>query len=113
MITLFEIQARAATDPDFRGQLLDDPRAALAESGVELPETTDVQIRQSPAGTLVLSLPPVLDHALTEGELADAAAGVGAAAAVNLAFRMWGGLTGLAGGAAAFGTVKAIQAASD
>ena len=69
------ILAKAVEDPDFRAQLLADPRTAVsAELGVPIPEGFDCQVHEDSATQMHLVLPPV--DLLTEKELALVAGGL-------------------------------------
>ena len=67
---------RAWTDADYKAKLLGDPRAALAEVGIELPADMNVNVAEADAENMQLVLPPA-----PEGEIGDEAlrvsAGVG------------------------------------
>lgn len=71
---------RAATDIDFRRQLLTEPKAAIkAATGVNLPETFNIQFIETPAGVdALVPLPDLIDEdvSLTEEELEAVAGGV-------------------------------------
>ena len=71
-LTLGEMQARilakAAEDDDFRANLIDNPKAVIAEElGVYIPEGFDIQVHENTATTGHLILPP--SERLTESEL--------------------------------------------
>ena len=53
--------ARAWTDADYKAKLVDDPAAALAEAGVEVPAGTKMKVVENTADTqhLVLPVAPV------------------------------------------------------
>jgi hypothetical protein len=49
---------RAATDPEFRKRLIEDPNAALREqTGVPLPPTVTIRVIEEQPGEVVLVLP--------------------------------------------------------
>ena len=58
--------ARAWTEADYKAKLLDDPRAALAEVGIEVPAGVNVNVAEADAENLQLILPPA-----PEGEICD------------------------------------------
>ena len=50
---------KAASDPDYRARLLDDPRAAVAaELGVTIPNALTIKVHEEDAGSAHLVLPP-------------------------------------------------------
>jgi hypothetical protein len=71
---LQQVQLRSALDAQFRARLLADPRAVLAEAGVEVPDAVDVEVRESTQDTFVLALPPTTEE-LTAAELDGISAG--------------------------------------
>ena len=77
-LTQAEIQgkiiARAQAEPEFRAQLVADPRAVIEEmSGLKLPEAISLQVHEESATSFHLVLPP--SSKLTEEELANVFAG--------------------------------------
>jgi hypothetical protein len=71
------IRERAATDADFRAELLADPRTALeSEFGTEIPERISVHVHEETLSEIHLVLPPA-DGALSEEELDMVAGGYG------------------------------------
>ena len=68
------ITDKAATDPDYRARLLDDPRAAVAEElGVSMPDSLSIRVHEEDAASAHLVLPP--SSTLDEPELGAVAAG--------------------------------------
>jgi hypothetical protein len=68
--TLASIQARAALDAEFRARLIGDPRAVLAELGVELPPGMRVTVQEAAdARELLVTLPPAFTPAGTDDDL--------------------------------------------
>jgi len=62
------IRDRLASDPDFRQQLLDDPRAAVSQLvGVDLPDVVTVTAHEESLTSIHLVLPALPGN----GELAD------------------------------------------
>jgi anti-sigma B factor antagonist len=53
--------ARACSDAEYRGQLLSDPRAALAKAGVSVPEDIEVRVHEGTGSSLVIVLPASTD----------------------------------------------------
>ena len=77
-MTQAEIQdmiiARAQAEPEFRSQLVADPKAAIEGlSGLELPEAINIEVHEDSATSFHLVLPP--SGKLTEDELATVFAG--------------------------------------
>jgi hypothetical protein len=75
MATLQDIQVKAATDHEFRGRLLADPRQALAGEGVETPDQVDIAAVEATAERWVIVVPPALERELDEADLAKIAGG--------------------------------------
>jgi hypothetical protein len=67
-ITLQELQLLAATNEEFRAALLSDPKSALAEHGVAIPDGVEVEVIEATPDRLPIVIPPS-----AEGELSDAA----------------------------------------
>ena len=64
-----KIVAKAQAEPEFRAQLVADPRAAIEGlSGVELPEAINIEVHEDSATSFHLVLPS--SGQLTEDELA-------------------------------------------
>lgn len=74
-----QIIARVLKDPQFRAQLIADPKAAIAQAtGVRLPEHVKVQVIEQKPGTVYLILPRAgAEGELSEAELAEVAGGRG------------------------------------
>ena len=69
-----KIIAKAQAEPEFRAQLIADPKATIEGlSGVELPEAINLQVHEDSATSFHLVLPP--SGKLTEDELATVFAG--------------------------------------
>ena len=69
-----KIIAKAQAEPEFRAQLVADPKAAIEEViGSEIPEAITVQVHEDSATSFHLVLPP--SRELTEEELATVSAG--------------------------------------
>lgn len=75
-MTVAKAIARAWTDPAFKQLLLEDPRAALAETGVDVPADVNLKVVENTADLhhLVVPMRPGGDDALSEKDL-DAVAG--------------------------------------
>ncbi len=52
-----QVIARAWSDPDFKAQLLNDPKAALAGYGIDLPAGLNLKIVENTADTIHIVLP--------------------------------------------------------
>ena len=69
-----KIIAKAQTEPEFRAQLVADPKAAIEEViGSELPAAINIEVHEDSATSFHLVLPP--SGKLTEDELATVFAG--------------------------------------
>ena len=66
-----KLVARSWEDADYRARLLDDPRATLAEAGLDVPTEVKITIRASEPDELNLVLPS--KPAMSEMELDDEA----------------------------------------
>ena len=78
MTKLQDVQMKAATDPDFRAQLLADPKAALAGIDVDVPDDMQISVVEDSTTSATIAIPPAIDEAdLSEDELASLAAGGG------------------------------------
>ncbi len=64
-----QVIARAWSDPDFKAQLLTDPRTVLASYGVDLPAGLNLKIVENTADTMHIVLPATPSQA---GDLSDA-----------------------------------------
>jgi len=62
-MTIAKAIARAWTDADYKAKLLNDPQAALADAGVEVPAATTLKVIENTAGTQHLVLPVAPDNA--------------------------------------------------
>jgi hypothetical protein len=70
--------ARAWNDADFKAKLLSNPRAALAEAGVEVPAGVSIKVVENTSDTVHVVLPVALGNAgeLSTEELEKVAGGV-------------------------------------
>ena len=64
-----QIIARAWSDPDFKAQLLNDPKSVLVGYGIDLPEGLNLKIVENTADTIHMVLPATPSQA---GDLSDA-----------------------------------------
>ena len=55
---LGKVIARSWDDDDYKARLLSDPRAVLAEAGLDVPSGVEVTVSEQKPGTLHLMLPP-------------------------------------------------------
>jgi hypothetical protein len=63
------IRERAAEDPDFRAELMSDPRAALSsELGVDIPEQVSVHVHEESLAEIHVVL-PVATETLSDEQL--------------------------------------------
>ena len=67
--------ARAWTDADYKAKLLEDPRAALAEVGIEVPAGVDIEIAEVDTEHVQLVLPPAPEGGITDESLQTAIGG--------------------------------------
>ncbi len=76
-MSLAKAMARAWTDTDYKAKLLSDPRAALAEAGVDVRAGVTVKVVENNSDThhLVLPAAPAEAGELSESELEGVAAG--------------------------------------
>ena len=73
----FQVRSKADQDPDFRAQLIENPRAAIAEAtGIPVPEQFTVHIHEESENDIHLVLPPP-SRELSDEELKAAAGGFG------------------------------------
>ena len=79
-MTIQKVIARAWTDADYKAKLVDDPAAALAEAGVEVPAGTKMKVVENTADTqhLVLPVAPVETGDVSMDELEKIAGGTDA-----------------------------------
>ena len=73
-----EIIARAWEDPEYKKRLLSNPKEALKEMGVEVPEGVNLTVLESSMKQSYLVLPPEPTEELSEEELEMVAGGMGA-----------------------------------
>ncbi len=77
-----KIISKAWSDSDFKAQLLDDPRGALAGMGTEVPSDVNMVVVEDTADTVHFVIPRApSDSELSESELDSIAAGAGAGSA--------------------------------
>lgn len=72
-----ELQLRAATDKEFRAELVANPADVLAREGVVVPEGVSVRVVESAPDTIMFAIPPQMPEGaeLDEDSLAETAAG--------------------------------------
>ena len=58
-MTIEKAIARAWTDADYKAKLLNDPHAALAEQGIQIPTGTTIKVMENTADTVHVALPVV------------------------------------------------------
>ena len=72
---LNQIVEKSALDPEFRQQLLADPKTAIGdELGINIPESMNIVVHESDMQTVHLALPP--DPNITEEQLEAVSAGL-------------------------------------
>ena len=71
-----KVVARAWSDDAFKAKLLSDPRAVLAEYGVEVPPGVTVEVVENTGERLHLVLPVAPEGELSEQELERVAGGL-------------------------------------
>ena len=72
---LQQVVDRSAVDPDFRQQLLADPKAAISkELEITIPDSMAIEVHESDMQTVHLALPP--DPNITEEQLEAISAGL-------------------------------------
>jgi hypothetical protein len=74
-----QVLDRAARDDEFRGRLIAEPKAAIAEElGIDIPDSLSVRVEEESATEFVLVLPAkAAPGELRDDELAAAAGGSG------------------------------------
>lgn len=68
-------------DPEFRALLEEDPRAALASKGLEVPQGQEVQVHVNDGDTLYIAFPSDPNQLLSDISLDNVSAGVPASSA--------------------------------
>ena len=72
---LQQIVEKSMLDPDFRQQLLTEPKTAIGEElGITIPDSMNVVVHESDMQTVHLALPP--DPSLSEEQLEAISAGL-------------------------------------
>lgn len=77
-VALGKVVARSWSDEVYKSKLLGDPRSALAEAGIDLPEGVAVTVTERKADELHIVLPPnpgEVEGALGDDELRAVAGG--------------------------------------
>ena len=67
--------ARAWADADYKAKLLSEPRAALADVGIEVPARVNVNVAEVDAENVQLTLPPAPEGEITDEALQGAVGG--------------------------------------
>ncbi len=72
-----QVIARAWSDPDFKAQLLSDPKTAISGYGIDLPAGLDLKIVENTADTFHIVLPakPSQASELSDEDLQNLAGG--------------------------------------
>lgn len=69
------ITAKAVENPDFRAQLVANPKGVIGEEfGITIPDSMEIKVQESDMNTVYLALPPSAD--LSEEQLEAVAAGL-------------------------------------
>ena len=71
-------------DPEFRARLVADPRAAMAEQGVEAPEALELRVAVNDAETMHIVFPPDPNAALSDDTISSVSGGVDASTASSV-----------------------------
>jgi len=95
------IIAKAWSDDNFKQELLNDPKTAIAENfQMQIPDSIEVQVLEELPNTYYFSI-PVKPSVSAEGELSDeeleAVAGGWIKIAIQVAQSVWGGIKGCLG----------------
>ena len=69
-VVLGKVIAQSWSDDDYKANLLDDPRAVLAEAGLNVPDDVEITVTEEKSGHMHLVLPPKPEN---EGMLDEAA----------------------------------------
>jgi hypothetical protein len=81
---LGQILAKVWADPAFKQRLLADPKSALREEGVQVPEGLDVRVHENTDRVLHIVLPQEPEAVeLSDEDLEDISGGTGATAGVR------------------------------
>ena len=75
------ISEARANDPEFRALLEEDPHAALASKGMEVPQGQEVQVHANDGDTLYIAFPSDPNQLLSDISLDNVSAGVPASSA--------------------------------
>ncbi len=72
---LKQVVDKSALDPEFRQQLLEDPKSTISgELGITIPDSMNIMVHESDMQTVHLALPP--DPNITEEQLEAISAGL-------------------------------------
>ena len=74
----------ADRDPEFRARLVADPRAAMAEQGVEAPEALEFRVTVNDAETMHIVFPPDPNAALSDDTIQWVSGGTPASSASSV-----------------------------
>ncbi len=75
MASMEDVQLKAATDPDFRAQLLTDPKAALASLDIKVPDSLTINVIEDTQTETTIAIHPPVDPATLTATQLDAVAG--------------------------------------
>ena len=80
--------AKAWKDDSFKQQLMNNPKSAIAEAGISLPESIEVKVIEETANTFYLVIPrqPSQEKELSEADLQSVAGGAKIKGSVNTPF---------------------------
>ncbi|MEN3282035.1 MAG: hypothetical protein V7607_3175 [Solirubrobacteraceae bacterium] len=72
-----KVVARALADNDFKQRLKDDPHAALADHGIDIPRDKRINVVENTADTVHLVLPADFEGEISDEDLASVFGGGG------------------------------------
>jgi Nitrile hydratase, alpha chain len=70
-----KVVAQSWSDKEFRQRLKDDPHAALAEHGIDVPSGTNLNVMENTSDTVHIVIPAEPDGEISEDDLAKVSGG--------------------------------------